>query len=784
MKTLLRNFTHTFRRFFTASILNLIGLSIAFASFFIIMTQVVYEYTYNKGIKDHDRIYQVLIFRDDINEYIGFTCYPLAKLLVDQSSYIKSYSIDQFTGDDDLQYGDNIIRYPFYMGFDNFMEVFQPEMIAGNADAVTEQNKVLIPESLAKQLFNTTQAVGKHFFKGRSFFNNEMTVAGVYKDFPKNTSLPNAVYMNNPDQSYKESWSEWSFRTFIKIQEGSTPEQVKQEIIKGIAKDFKEKLTDGDDIKDDFVKLIPWDEIHFSTLLSKAASNMTSVYLLFCIAILIVVIATINFTNFNLAETPMRIKSINTQRVMGATIGMLKRSLVMESICLSLIAFLLACGWIYLFCNSSLQELIQSDASISNHLPLLVVLLAISIIAGILGGLYPAQYATSFPPALVLKGSFGLSPKGRILRTSLVCVQFFVSFVLIIAVGIMYLQSYFIQNSRYGYAKDEIIVCNMTVPMQRQQAAIINELNQLSGVKGVAVSRFVLSSYDNYMGWGRGEGEKTMYFNCLPVDYHYLDVMGIKITEGRNFNSTDGDVYIFNEAARKKYPWIKVGEQLYPNDFPVVGICENIKYTSFRNNDDENPMAFFIMGDAHKGWGWNFVLNIRVAKESDQLAVRDDIRRVLMKFDKAADTAEIRFMNQVLENTYWKEKLFIRQIVVFSVIAIIISLIGVFGLTMFESEYRRKEIGIRKIMGSSTSAILYMFNRRYLLILLGCFIVAAPFGWWMGNHWLQTFNEKTNISPWIFVVSFLAVTLVTMLTVTYQSWKNAHENPINSIKTE
>ena len=143
-----------------------------------------------------------------------------------------------------------------------------------------------------------------------------------------------------------------------------------------------------------------------------------------------------------------------------------------------------------------------------------------------------------------------------------------------------------------------------------------------------------------------------------------------------------------------------------------------------------------------------------------------------------------RFMDQVLDNAYRNELRFTRQILLFSLLAIVISMIGVFGLTMFESEYRRKEIGIRKIFGSTTGEILRMFNRRYLYILIGCFIVAAPFGWWIGQHWLEGFAERTPIRAWIFLTSFLLVTAITMITVTVQSWKNANENPANSIKTE
>ena len=236
--------------------------------------------------------------------------------------------------------------------------------------------------------------------------------------------------------------------------------------------------------------------------------------------------------------------------------------------------------------------------------------------------------------------------------------------------------------------------------------------------------------------------------------------MGIRIVEGRRPKPGDEDVYIFNEFTRKKYPWLKV-DQPAPDDNLVIGFCENIKYSSFRNDDTNQTMAFLIPGKKFAQWGWewrNFV-NVRISAGADKVEVIRSLQKTMEKFTPGHDF-NFRF------------------------IAIAISLTGVFGLTMFESEYRKKEIGIRKIMGSSTTQILYMFNRRYILILAGCFIVAAPFGWWIGQHWLQGFAEKTPVTPWIFILSFLLVTLITMTTITVQSWKNANENPVNSIKTE
>ena len=219
-----------------------------------------------------------------------------------------------------------------------------------------------------------------------------------------------------------------------------------------------------------------------------------------------------------------------------------------------------------------------------------------------------------------------------------------------------------------------------------------------------------------------------------------------------------------------------------PGDWNVVGFCENIKFSTFRNNDSTEPMAFIYVSKA-KLWSYENTVNVRISAGTDKVEIIRSLQKAMEKFTPGHDF-HFRFMDQVLDNAYRNELRFTKQILLFSLLAIVISIIGVFGLTMFESEYRRKEIGIRKIFGSTTGEILRMFNRRYLYILIGCFIVAAPFGWWIGQHWLEGFAERTPIRAWIFLTSFLLVTAITMITVTVQSWKNANENPANSIKTE
>jgi putative ABC transport system permease protein len=299
----------------------------------------------------------------------------------------------------------------------------------------------------------------------------------------------------------------------------------------------------------------------------------------------------------------------------------------------------------------------------------------------------------------------------------------------------------------------------------------------------------VLGSSDHYMTWGKGNGDKHLNFTCFFVDWRFFDIMGIDIVEGRSFRKDDGDVYIFNESAKKQYPWLTVDQPITDGDFPVVGFCKDIKYSTLRVDDSQQPIAFFVPSPNGEYWNngsWRNCLLVRIAKGLDKREAKQKVMETVNKYEKGQplDIGGLRYMDEVLENTYKQESLFTKQILLFSLLAILISMIGVFGMTMFESEYRRKEIGIRKVFGSSTREILTMFNKRYLYILLGCFAVAAPVGYVLGVHWLEGFAVRTVISPLLFLVSFLLIALITMLTVTYQSWKNANENPVNSIKNE
>ena len=790
MKTIIRNFTSIFRKFATANLLNLLGLSLAFASFFVIMTQVNFDLGYNKSITEHENLFRMTLKLGPGEDDYGTTLpRPVVERLASASPHVTGYSVrngwinyDQFVVDNQ-EYSLNLIY-----GEREFLSVFKPTVISGDVKGLDQIGNIVLPRSEALRMFGTTDAAGKTM-KYKWDDNTFYHVCAVIEDYPENNLLHGACFIST---NWNEgNYNNWNYDAYIRVDDVANLPAVQNSLRQTAIELFKDKFELNTKEEEEVLQVVLTNvaDAHFSKFLDKSAPARGSIYLLICFSLLIVVIAAVNFMNFSLAETPMRIRSINTQKVLGATTASLRGSLLAEAVLISLIAFILALLIVYLAHDLGLQELVQGSILLQDHQLLIALTLLLSIIVGLMAGAYPSYYVTSFPPALVLKGSFGLSPKGRMLRSVLICLQFIVSFMLVIGVGIMYLQSYLIYHTDYGFDKDEVLVVRTAPDTRNKVDAIDADLRSISGIEGASLTQSVLGSSDSYMTWGRGEGEKHTNFTCIFVDWRFLDVMGIDIVEGRNFRKDDGDVYIFNESAKKKYPWLTIDQPINDRDYPVVGFCKDIKYASLRVDDTQLPIAFFVPSPNGEYWGngyWRNHMLVRVAKGVDKREAKQKVMEVVNKYEKGQplDISGLRYMDEVLEKTYQQEERFTTQILLFSLLAILISIIGVFGMTMFESEYRRKEIGIRKVFGSSTKEILTMFNRRYLYILLGCFVVAAPIGYFLGEHWLEGFAVRTAISPLLFLVSFLLIALITMLTVTYQSWKNASENPVNSIKNE
>ena len=809
MIDILRNMLYMARRFKTATALNFLGLVVAFAAFYLLMTQVVYNRSYNASIPDGERVFRFEAKMGTDSPW-GICCnrpvntilaeMPQVETMTELTTWAQTreFFAGASAGMGNGSSGMSVVQHSCVGSNLTPFGAISARCLDGKLSWDEYSDRTLIiPASLAKKLFGRTDVAGQPLYSK----TDTLTIRGVYEDFPANCSLKNHVLYAT--QNNLQDWSEWSYTAYVKLREGVDAEAMMQ----GFSKQFKElmwkqqwggalsagEVNEGQEkevramfdrqFDSQGYRLTPIRDTYFSGVSSKDKGNPAMLFILELACALVIVIAAINFLNFVLAESPMRIKSVNTRRVLGEGLATLRIRIIAETVLMALAA----CGVALIACaviGKEPSELLLGSTALGDHTVLLAIMVLLAVAVGIVAGAYPAFFVTSLQPALVLKGSFGLTPKGRKLRSVLVALQLAIALLMVTYISILLMQSRYIYQSDYGFDKDEVIYAQLTEEHFGKKDAIRAELLQQSGVADVSFSNFVLGLQDDYMGWGRGDNDHRITFTSMPVDWRYLRTMGIKVIDGRDFTEHDGDCYIINEAARRQWPWVEMDKKLLDNDFPVIGVCEDIRYASTRKDRHQEPLAFVIMGESFKEWGDRLgIVNIRVAAGIDKVALRRQISDILTRMG-SGEQVEAKFLDQKLEDLYQEEFRFIQQVGWFSAICLIIALIGVFCMTMFETEYRRKEIGIRKVFGSSTKEILLMFCRHYTWLIAVSFIVAAPIAWYLGRQWLENFAERTPVYWWIFPLSLLMVGVITMTTVIIQSWRTANENPINSIKTE
>ena len=557
MNTIIRNFFHTLRRFRIATLLNILGLSVAFTAFIVIMMQVSYHIRFDSSIPDADNVYRINL---ELNgDRIAATPRPVGEGFAAYSPYIRTVAVanamyatvfDQYFTIETEDTTSHLQTYAEKMMqiTAGYIDIFQPKMVEGYAEALLEPDKVLIPQSIATRIFKGESAIDKRL-RGE---NVVWTVGGVYKDFPKNSSVHNFILVQLPEHDH---WA-LNYETYVSIDPSQNASALLAEYIATIEPMFK---NEGYDNAKFF--LTPIKTIHFDTTIgfdTVEKTSTTTLWILTGIALVILIIAAINFTNYSIALTPLRIKSINTQKVLGATQRTLCSSLVIEAILISLTSFGIALFMVYLLSLTPVTHLLPDDLILYNNISLLCFISAAALFTGLFAGVYPAYFATSFAPALVLKGNFGLSPRGRQLRNSLVGAQFIASFALIIVAIFMYIQTNYMQHSDPGYSRNKTIVVATNRQFADQHELFAKELQSLPGIESVGYSEALLADRDHYDTNKAKLRESTIIFNSIRVDHNFLQTVNIPLLDGRYFTKSDAQTenayfIIFNEQARKEY---------------------------------------------------------------------------------------------------------------------------------------------------------------------------------------------------------------------------------------
>lgn len=811
MKIAFRNFLTTLRRYKISSLLNVIGLTLAFTAFYVIMTQVWWELGYNRSLHEADRIY--LVENEDWYEpgkWSSWLNRPVPERVIASTAGVEvggcmwgGFGSGTCWTSNEPSFGYNKFSASCGSVSLPFLDVFAFRSVEGDVHDIGKPKSVIVSREAAERM---RVGVGSLIWvdTDEPQPDGAMEVVAVFEDFPDNSLLGECEVVKNLGETNLYTTSEWSFNYFVKFRPGADPDEFARQwtnVNQEMQREAAEKRAAAGDAADDDdesgiygVRLSPVSELYFESD-SQAPCRQGSVvttYTLLGIAVLVIVLAFINFVNFFFALVPVRIRTVNTFKVFGAPASSLRFNFVFEAFGLVLIALLAAWYVSFALQGTEFASYISASLALSQNLEVVGLVAVVAFVMALAASLYPAWYITSFAPALVVKGSFGGTRSGRRLRTLLLGVQFFISIGLIIATSFIRLQHDYMMHYDMGFDKENLLAVRLSERGAASYDALRQKLLSDPQVKDVTGATSRLVSVGR-MGWGREFKGRQVAFQSYVVQPDFLRVMGIPITDGRDFLESDFDkelgTIIFNEAARREFE-MQVGDRIngfVSPDEQIVGFCADFNFKPLQYG--VSPFCFYLLPkkiQQENYWHLPHVVYVRMTPGADIAAVTAHIRRCIAEVDPRTEPGDIvvRVFDEELGLEYDNERKLTAIVGLFALLAVVIALMGVFGLVLFETQHRRREIAVRRVMGASRGEILAMFNRRYVMLVAVCFVLAVPVSIWAVRHWLAGFAYAVPLYWWVFALALAGVLAVTALTVTVRSWRAVNENPAESVKSE
>ena len=811
MKIAFRNFLTTLRRYKISSLLNVIGLTLAFTAFYVIMTQVWWELGYNRSLHEADRIY--LVENEDWYEpgkWSSWLNRPVPERVIASTAGVEvggcmwgGFGSGTCWTSNEPSFGYNKFSASCGSVSLPFLDVFAFRSVEGDVHDIGKPKSVSVSREAAERM---RVGVGSLIWvdTDEPQPDGAMEVVAVFEDFPDNSLLGECEVVKNLGETNLYTTSEWSFNYFVKFRPGADPDEFARQwtnVNQEMQREAAEKRAAAGDAADDDdesgiygVRLSPVSDLYFESD-SQAPCRQGSVvttYTLLGIAVLVIVLAFINFVNFFFALVPVRIRTVNTFKVFGAPASSLRFNFVFEAFGLVLIALLAAWYVSFALQGTEFASYISASLALSQNLEVVGLVAVVAFVMALAASLYPAWYITSFAPALVVKGSFGGTRSGRRLRTLLLGVQFFISIGLIIATSFIRLQHDYMMHYDMGFDKENLLAVRLSERGAVSYDALRQKLLSDPQVKDVTGATSRLVSVGR-MGWGREFKGRQVAFQSYVVQPDFLRVMGIPITDGRDFLESDFDkelgTMIFNEAARREFE-MQVGDRIngfVSPDEQIVGFCADFNFKPLQYG--VSPFCFYLLPkkiQQENYWHLPHVVYVRMTPGADIAAVTAHIRRCIAEVDPRTEPGDIvvRVFDEELGLEYDNERKLTAIVGLFALLAVVIALMGVFGLVLFETQHRRREIAVRRVMGASRGEILAMFNRRYVMLVAVCFVLAVPVSIWAVRHWLAGFAYAVPLYWWVFALALAGVLAVTALTVTVRSWRAVNENPAESVKSE
>ena len=786
------------------SLINLTGLAIGLAVCLMIWLWVQDELSFDRFHANGDRIYRVerkFDFRD-MHGQSPTTSGPYgAALASDYPEIMKFVRLHR----NELSVKDqrNIFHKQQIVVADNaIFEIFDFPLAQGDPRSALEQPKsMVLTRASALKYLGTEDAVGKSLTVDWGGTLADFQITGILEDIPHNSHVrfDMLASLSSYPEEQMNSWFSNFLYTYVLLADGASPADLEDKfsffMTKYMAADFAKVTGPETDINEVFqLILYPLFDIHLHPAQEfeiEPQGSMTSVYIFSAIAVLILIIACINFMNLSTARANKRAKEVGIRKTIGAIKGQLRVQFLGESVLLAFIALILAVLLIRLFIpvfNSISGK--SLSVGMLFYAGNLIILVGIALAAGLLAGLYPAFFLTRFDPAKVLKGGVRSGTGKSIFRRSMAVVQFVISITLIIGTVVIYKQMEYIQNKSLGFDKENVIILSADSNQIRQNIeAFRNALSEDTRIKSFSLSMdFPGSSFFSDTAYKRTDTDDVFSLIFMETDYDFVDTYGLKVTHGRPFSkeySTDmNGAILINQAAAREIgytPEEAVGKKLIRfvdvdkfSEFTIVGVVEDFHFKSLHKIIEP---CLLICDPRNFGF-----ISVRITPGD----VRGTLDFIQQKWGEIfpGEQFDYSFLDNKIDQLYKSEGRMQNLFVIFSILSIFVACLGLFGLAAFTAEERTKEIGVRKVLGANTSNILFLLCKEFGKWVIVANVVAWPVAYFMMNRWLQNFAYQTGIGVWPFILSATLALLIALFTVSYQSIKAALSDPVECLRYE
>ena len=776
------------------SIINILGLAAGMAVAMLIAFWIWDELTYDKYHSNHERLAQVMTTYIDNDGKMGTgsaVCMPIGNELRSKfGSDFKNISMASWNFGHVLAVGDKKITSNGMWVESNFPSMFTVKMAKGSINALSDPSAILINASLAKTLFGDAEPINKMI---RLDNKDNYKVAGVFEDFPHNTTLydsklllPWKKYITT-EQWLKDAPTQWnnhSWQAYVQVADNIDMEKETKKI-KDVVMVHKNAKTDG---REQAV-LFPMDKwrLYSDFKDGKAAGGRIQfIWLFSIIGVFVLLLACINFMNLSTARSEKRAKEVGIRKTVGSLRSQLIRQFLSESVLVALVSFVASVIFIIL-----LMPLFNKLADKHIKIPwsnafFWIIALSFTFITGLISGSYPALYLSRFEPIKVLKGTFRVGKFASLPRKVLVVIQFTFSIALIIGTIIVFQQIQYAKNRPVNYRSEGLITVMMSTPdLYGHYDAIRSDLLATNVVDNMAESSCPTTGvWSNQIGFNwQGKDPNTLpSFGTIAVTEDFGKTIGWQVKEGRDFSkefATDSLAIVLNESAVKQVGMKRdiVGQTIQFNDknHTVIGVVKDMIM--------ESPYKPVVPTVFLYDRNWANVITIAIKHGAPVKTSLSKIEAVFKKYNPGAPF-DYTFNDDDYAKKFADEERVGNLATFFTILAIFISCLGLFGLASFVAEQRKKEIGVRKVLGASIYNLWQMLSKEFaLLVFISCF-VAIPLAWYYLNSWLQQYEYRTPISIWIFIISGIGALAITLITVSFQAIKAAMANPVKSLRTE